>query len=153
MAKGLTLEVVGLNDVIKKISAVSQAKRQLIGNEIKATAFDIVDDAQSNISGLRATTSGNAVDLNALRGSIRVGTVTEYSAEAVVGVWYAAYVEFGTGSYAARYLSSQPSEIQAYAKTFFVNGKGTMPARPFFFPAVYKNYNELVKRLAAILNK
>lgn len=140
---GLTVDIVGLNDVLSKLKAVGTAKKTKVSNEIKATAYDIVAEAQTRAP----------VDLNALRGSIRVNSVTELGAEVGVGAYYAAYVEFGTGNYAAQYLASQPEEIQAYARTFFVNGKGHMHAAPFFYPAVYKHYGLLVKRLINELNR
>lgn len=154
MKQGLTIEVVGLNETIQKLRELGKEKAVLISNAIKGAAIDIVADAENNISGLGSMASeGNAVNLNALRGSIKQTSVSELSVEIGVTVWYAAYIEFGTGDYAAAYLTSQPGEIKEYAMQFYVNGKGTMPARPFFFPAVYKNYNELVKKLISILNK
>lgn len=48
---------------------------------------------------------------------------------------YAAYVEFGTGPFAAKYVPVLPKEWQDLARTFYVNGKGRLPAHPFLYPA------------------
>lgn len=61
----------------------------------------------------------------------------------------AAYIEFGTGGHAARYLSGQDNEVKESAIAFFVSGEGNMPAQPYLFPAYYK-YRPL---LIAEMNK
>jgi len=45
---------------------------------------------------------------------------------------YAAYVEFGTGT-----KVQIPQGLEDYAMTFYVNGKGRLPARPFLFPPFF----------------
>lgn len=54
-----------------------------------------------------------------------------------------AFIEFGTGQNAATFLAGKPEEQVAEAKKFFVNGKGTLNAQAFFFPAVYEHIEEL----------
>lgn len=51
---------------------------------------------------------------------------------------YAPYVEFGTGSrvFDNRIGYEFAPEVKDFAKEFYVNGKGKMPATPFFFPAL-----------------
>lgn len=66
-------------------------------------------------------------------------TVTIFSDEEV-----AAYIEFGTGDFAATYLVGKPTEMVEDAMKFFVNGKGTMPPHPYLFPAFYKYRDEIV---------
>lgn len=60
---------------------------------------------------------------------------------------YAAYVEFGTGQFAAKYVTILPNEWQELAMTFFVNGKGRLPAHPFLYPAFNKAKDILLKDL------
>lgn len=62
---------------------------------------------------------------------------------------YAAYLEFGTGQFAASYVSTLPKELQEYAMTFFVNGKGRLPARPHLVPAFERAVKELKEHLKA----
>jgi hypothetical protein len=64
---------------------------------------------------------------------------------------YAAYVEFGTGAEVskgfAREYGTPPEGLPTYAMEFFVNGKGRLPARPFLFPAWFKESGEFMKRI------
>jgi hypothetical protein len=64
-----------------------------------------------------------------------------------------AWVEFGTGEFAARYLSTQPPEVVEEARKFFRNGKGRTGAQPFFLPAVYRNIPGLLPAIEAELKK
>ena len=65
------------------------------------------------------------------------------------GSTYAAYLEFGTGQFAAAYTSTLPPELQAYAMTFFVNGKGHLPAMPHIVPGFERAVKELKEHLKA----
>lgn len=66
---------------------------------------------------------------------------------------YAAYVEFGTGSFAAEYVASLPPEWQAEARRFFVNGKGRGMAHPYFYPAIQQHQNDLEGEIEKELSK
>lgn len=55
---------------------------------------------------------------------------------------YAAYVEFGTGA-----KVRIPQGLEEYAMTFFVNGKGRLPANPFLFPAFFRATKEFEENL------
>lgn len=79
--------------------------------------------------------SGVPVDFGVLRNSINVeGSMFSWSVYA--SVFYAPYVEFGTGQFARNTMQTLPSDWQKHAAEFFVNGKGMQPAQPFFYPAV-----------------
>ena len=80
-------------------------------------------------------------------GSIGAGisfTQTEDSTLIFGGTELAAYNEFGTGTAAAAYLAGQPQEVQDEAYKFYINGEGKIPARPFFFPAIFAHQQEIV---------
>lgn len=59
-----------------------------------------------------------------LRNSI-VGTVKGMTASITVTANYAAYLEFGTRKFAARYVATLPADWKAYAATFKGKGGGT----------------------------
>jgi hypothetical protein len=65
---------------------------------------------------------------------------------------YSAYFEFGTGKYAATYVPNLDEEWQVLARTYFINGKGTIPDRPFLYPSVKSVFPKMVKRINNILN-
>lgn len=64
-----------------------------------------------------------------------------------------AYVEFGTGEYAAAYVASLPKEAQEEARKFFVNGKGKGRPQPFFFPTIFANQEKLLQLIDEELQK
>ena len=59
-----------------------------------------------------------------LRNSIN-GTVDGFTAKITVTADYAAYLEFGTRKFAARYVATLPQDWQSYAATFRGKGGGT----------------------------
>lgn len=66
---------------------------------------------------------------------------------------FGAYIEFGTGQHAASYLPSLPPEWQAVARTFYVNGKGTLRHTPYLYPAYFKHSPQLIKELKLVIKK
>ena len=64
-----------------------------------------------------------------------------------------AYVEFGTGEFAAAYVASLPKEAQDEARKFFVNGKGKGNPQPFFFPSIFANQEKLLQFIDDELGK
>ena len=97
------------------------------------------------------TIEGNAktacpVDTGGLRQSITAEIFTDQIGGRVVCMEniippIGAFVEFGTGKYAER---SIPEGLEIYARTFYVNGKGHMPAKPFLFPAFFAEQERLL---------
>jgi phage gpG-like protein len=67
-----------------------------------------------------------------------------------VGANYAAYVEFGTGT-----RVKVPSELSDFAAQFKGDGikEVNLPARPFFYPEVFKQRTELPKNIERTLKK
>lgn len=62
----------------------------------------------------------------------------------------AAYIEFGTGLSAVSILAPYPQWVKDIAMEFYVNGKGTLTGKPYFYPAVFKNEKILNQELKAI---
>lgn len=115
----------------------------MVGGEIEAFGMNVADEARQNVP----------IDNHFLQNSI-VNAYTENDGkpktEITVGAPYAAYVEFGTGQFAADYVTGLPAELQEYAMQFFVSGKGRLPARPFLFPAYFKHLEILKKNIELI---
>lgn len=89
------------------------------------------------------------VDLGGLRQSITTELFNDQIGGRVVCMEntippIGAYVEFGTGEYAAK---SVPPGLEDYAMQFYVNGKGHMPAHPFLFPAFFAEQEVLLDKL------
>lgn len=138
---GFSIDISG--NINQKLTEMENNVKRVIQQELDAFGIETVADAQRNI------TLNKAVDTGNLR--MKVGMERQdLAVKFVVPVNYAAFVEFGTGQFAAAHVSMLPPEIQAYAMTFFVSGRGRMPARPFLFPAIEKNLIELKRHLATI---
>ena len=71
------------------------------------------------------------------------------------GEQWEAWMEFGTGLSAEQILgrAGYTSEIKAQANNFFRNGKGRIIGRPYFYPAVFRNTDNLVTDMVDEINK
>lgn len=66
---------------------------------------------------------------------------------------YAAYVEFGTGRYAANYVNTIEPEWQEIAHHYIVNKRGRLPAHPYLYPAIKYGLKLMTKRIQNIIDK
>lgn len=108
-------------------------------DEIQKNVIAIVND-ELNVFGLETVTSAKQlapVDEGFLRNSISF-VKTDLEVEMIVAANYAAYLEFGTRSFAAAYVSTLPATWQEYAASFKGNGGG--------FEDYFRNIMEWVKR-------
>lgn len=131
---------------------------------------DLVKKANDLISGAALRTVGIAkmrlqphpedsrelsVDIAAVRQSInflhdRKTLSSSVFAGNVTGDHLAAYLEFGTGVYAARYVRSLPPGFRALAMTFYVNGRGRLKEHPYLIPAYLQEGKRLSERLKGL---
>lgn len=65
----------------------------------------------------------------------------------------AVYLEFGTGASAAGYVPTLPKEFQEIARTYFINGKGTLIKKPFLLPAYFKYQDDFIKDFTKFLDE
>lgn len=106
--KGLDGLMVAINKTVKEAEAGTS---KALLTFAKAVEKDAKQAAPAN--------EGN------LRNSIN-GSVNGLQAKVVVTANYAAYLEFGTRKFAARYVATLPADWKAYAATFKGKGAGTM---------------------------
>jgi len=73
----------------------------------------------------------------------------------IQGEQWEAWMEFGTGLSAQQILgrAGYTSEIKAQADNFFRNGKGRIIGRPYFYPAFFRNTDNLVSDMVDEINK
>jgi HK97 gp10 family phage protein len=94
------------------------------------------------------------VDTGALKNSIQSTPIkvskNQITGGVEVGAAYAPYVEFGTGT-----RVKVPSELSDFADEFKGDGikEVNLPARPFFYPEVFKQRTELPKNIERTLKK
>lgn len=137
--RSVGIRVEGLNKLLKDIDKKSEEIQKEVQFELVKSASQIESDAKRF-----APTGQNSQ----LRAAIRKFKESDFSYTiSVPNVHYAPYVEFGTGAYASYYLSDKSPEMRNYARQFYVNGKGRIPAQPFLFPAFEKERPKLLKRM------
>lgn len=141
MSKGFTFSLEGSGLLAKRLEKLSKSVQEDV-------AVEIEDSAQN----IRNKALGRApADMATLRQGISAKPLAPLTWEVSSNARYSAYVEFGTGQYAASYVPSLPPDIQEYAKQFYVNGKGRMPARPFLFNSYLEEQVRLIKAIKDIL--
>jgi hypothetical protein len=122
----------------KKIKNISEKKLNEIEIEVEKFAGKVVADAKRLVP----------TDKGILKNSIHSETTNssnEIVAKFIIGKTYGAYVEFGTGDYAAIYVPTLPEKWQKLAKEY----KGThkikgQHQKPYLYPSFNKNKSLLL---------
>lgn len=65
---------------------------------------------------------------------------------------YAAYVEFGTGPWAAKYVPSLEPEWQELAKSYQTMTPGNLEESPYLYPAVKDMWSKMIKEIQKATN-
>lgn len=128
-----------LNEKFDKLTAEVQ---RIVQDELNAFGLETVAMAKQLAP----------VDIGFLRNGITYDMTDPLTVEIISAYLYSAYIEFGTGLFAAAYVPTLPPEIQAYAMTFYVNGKGRIKPHPFLFPSVEYNFIKLKATLKTLLH-
>lgn len=132
------IEQAEIDKCLKDVRKYSKKKQDQIWGELVDAANNTVKNAVAKVP-VKTRRLRNSIDAKFNKGQIqsRAGT----------NVDYAPYVEFGTGT-----LVDVPDGLEDYAMQF--KGKGlrqvNLPARPFLFPAFFKEQKELLKRIKRI---
>lgn len=127
--------------VIQYLRNIQQKTKDALREEIGQSLYTIEANAKIDVP----------VNTSALRQSIQVELFQDKIGGKVecaenIDPHIGAYVEFGTGS-----MVQIPEGLEAYAMTFYVNGKGRLPAKPFLFPAFFAEQEDLLYRLKILL--
>jgi len=151
MGQGFNISVDNnkLRNLIKDFKDRVDEKAVMIDAEILASVVDMEASAKqlAPVSNDKVNSTGGL--LRAAISPVKNGFL-DYSL--VCQKDYAPYMEFGTGNYAASYVKSLEPEWEALAATYFVSGKGRIPARPFMVPAIRKHTPEIIQKIKDILN-
>jgi len=141
--------MVSINFDKKSLNAFYKYLKDLEGDVADYVRAE-VEDAMLSIESKAA--SNVRVDTGALKQSIQSTPIkvskNEITGGVEVGAHYAPYVEFGTGT-----KVKVPTELNNFAKQY--KGKGikevNLPARPFFYPEVFRQRTELPKNIERTL--
>lgn len=116
----------------------------------------IESEFKKSLDNITTNASADApIKTGALRASINWKEVNKLSYELRAEVPYAAYVEFGTGTFAKNELNSR--EFNEYWKEIAIKFKGKrdgfLPAHPYFYPNVKKEIPKLKERISKLISK
>jgi len=126
VARTFTAQLGGLQQTIQRIEAYSKEMGDGLDEELGQGVDRIAAKAKSRAP------KGKS---NALANSIVSDKSTRFSKAVEVRAFYAAYVEFGTGSNVFVSPFNFTPEMREFARDFFVNGKGRLYPQPFLFPS------------------
>lgn len=140
---------IGVNlggDLIAKFEKASQELQAKIAEATELTAKEMAETAKSKAAwseqgGTSISSQINAVQIDANNWEVQSNSPIS------------AYVDFGTGVHAARYVSQLPDDLRQYALLFYVNGLGTLGEHPFFAETFQLKRQEYIERCRKILEE
>ena len=141
-----TIRVNGLNKAIKELRKKGEQGERIVKEYLEDTATGIeikaIQKAPSSIGGQILNIKqriDKVVENRGLTWKVGVQGSEDFDA----------YVEFGTGISAQQILSDPKytAEIKALAMEFYKNGLGTLPGRPYLFPAWFEETANIVDDL------
>ena len=133
------ISVQGMNVLLRKIAKADKEVQAKVKRANQITSLNIERQAKRNASHTDRLKKAIVPDHSGKEANVEVK------------VKYAQYVEFGTGAFAAEYLSTKDKDLREYAMTFFETGKGRMPAQPFLFPAAEAERPKHIERMRKAL--
>jgi phage gpG-like protein len=140
MAGAVTIDIQGLDALLKNLDNKANTLTQDVGDEIYVGALEISTGAKQAV---RKDSGFLASRINAEKESTLISSVSAQSK-------YAAYVEFGTGT-----LVDVPAGLEDYAIQF--KGRGirqvNLPARPFLFNTAKRLMPKIIDKIKQVLVK
>lgn len=137
-----TVQISGLDELLRKLKDAPDELLERTNEAIEQWAIDVEVVAEK-------------LKPRDLGGITIARVVKPFDAEVVASSGatpYAAYVEFGTGNFAATYVPTLPEYWQEMARTFYVSGKGRTPAQPYMYPAAVAARKKFIDEVKEILN-
>ena len=115
----MRIELLGIDKVVAAVKKDAVNVARIKGQELKAFGESVTLAAKQKLSSNRTT------DVGRLANSISY-QITDGRLEIIAQTLYAAYIEFGTGKYAAQYVATLPPDWASFAAKFKgKTGRGT----------------------------
>lgn len=138
------MKVKGIQAVTKEL----EKKAKQIENKIVAQVFDSGQEIIANAESNKPNYSWGNITIS--RGQSDKFTfvveATDFGSPAMAAYW-----EFGTGKNFLENMSGYTREQINLAKKFYVDGKGTIKAHPYLFPAYYTERKNFIKEVKKII--
>jgi hypothetical protein len=151
----MKMEVGGIDAFNVTLDVWDKEMIALVNKELAGTALRTVGIARERLQPLEGDDAELTADITAVRASINFSHDKENLTASVFAGntqkdHFAAYLEFGTGEHARKYLETIPIEYTFLAWQFFVNGEGTMKEHPFLIPTYIEQGKRLVEKLKGL---
>lgn len=167
-------DIKGLDKLQKKIGQLPKELQEEVVGEIQAWGFDV------NAEQIGLISQQKIQDLGALQQNTKAVPKPD-GVELISNVYYAPYIEFGTGAkvkvpaelndYASQFKGKKRGDFRTFVKALeaWLKRKGGNPkfafiaalniikngqeARPYFFPPYLRKRKELTSRINAVIKK
>lgn len=152
----MKIEIGGVESFVAKVNNWEKSMILKVNQEVLQVALRTVAQAKYR---LQKTVSQDdaelAADITAVARSINFQHDREKMTSVVFAGntakdHFAAYLEFGTGVFAAKRVKELPFEWEAVAWQFYVNGKGTMPAHPYLVETYIEEGERFIENVKKI---
>jgi hypothetical protein len=167
-------DIKGLDKLQKKISELPKELQEEVVGEVQAWGYDV------NAEQIGLISQQKIKDLGALQQNTKAVPKPD-GVELISNVYYAPYIEFGTGAkvkvpaelndYASQFRGKKRGDFRTFVKALeaWLKRKGGNPkfafiaalniikngqeARPYFFPPYLRKRKELTSRINAVIKK
>lgn len=167
-------DIKGLDRLQKKISELPKELQEEVVGEVQAWGYDV------NAEQIGLISQQKIQDLGALQQNTKAVPKPD-GVELISNVYYAPYIEFGTGEkrkippelneYAAQFIGKKRGDFKTFVKALeaWLKRKGGNPknafiaainiikngqeARPYFFPPYLRKRKELLTRINAVIKR
>ncbi len=138
------MKVKGIQAVTKEL----EKKAKQIENKIVAQVFDSGQEIIANAESNKPNYSWGNITISKGQSDkfTFVVEATDFGSPAMAAYW-----EFGTGKNFLENMSGYTREQINLAKKFYVDGKGTIKAHPYLFPAYYTERKNFIKEVKKII--
>jgi hypothetical protein len=136
--KGFKVEIQGLSRLQKKLDGYDKELTKEVDKQLTIGAKNV------EMMAVRLAPAGKS---GRLKASIYSDTARVFDKSVGSHLPYAPYVEFGTGVNVFKGGFKFTAEMKAYAREFYVSGKGFRFPTPYLFPALETEKRALIKRI------
>jgi hypothetical protein len=146
---GNYLKVQGVQTVTNAIKSKGKAIEEGVKMNVEKYGAKIAAQAQSSASAIPATWAKIDIHHNPTQSGLSYIIQAGDSGSGEM----AAYFEFGTGKSYLQMQGNYTPEMKRIAQSYYKDGKGTIKAHPYLFPAYYKYRKEFIQSIKALVKK
>lgn len=136
-------KLIGIDSSLKKIKDNYNVATQEIDAEMAAISESIITTSKQLLP----------AQYGQLRSSLRVKKNKDFAYTLGSNLYYAPYVEFGTGPFAKKYVPTLEKDWQDYAITFKKTIPGDSMQHPYLYPSFRSWSIILINNIKAIIKK